>query len=598
MAIISTIKPINSALKTEHSRITQQMITNVMTLKTASIYPIKMKNISMKSFNNKNFPPRVALQDNSVFNDSSIIFKNYQLEEGVQKIKQIMARNLQECGNAEELVIIDAIQRLGLEYYFRNEISDALRKCYRRFIAMKGGHELHDTALCFRLLRQQGYNVSSDTFSKFMDKDGKFKQEVEKDIKGLMSLFEASHLKLPGDYILDYAGDFSRNLLSNFQNLEPSEASVIQNTLSLPYHKSLPRFTAMDFLQNFELSMKLLHDYRGDGQWMEEVSNLARIHITRDQISIKHEIDEICRWWEELQLPEELKLARSEPVKWHMWSVACLPGLYMAELRLALTKAISFIYIIDDIFDIYGTHEELTLFTETVNRWDTASFDKLPDYMIICLRELYDIINEISNIISAKHGSNPKYHLQKVWAEFCSACLVQSNWVASGYMPTTEEYMKNEIATTGSYIVHVIIFFLLGEVIKDPNFLSSHPDISSLAATILRLWDDLGNSKAMHLMKCSNLQDEHQTYDGSVIDCYMNEHEGSSPESARQYVLAMIPDVWRRLNETLVFPSPFSADYKAAITNFARIVPIMYKYDEKHRLLDLEKLMQPLASEN
>ncbi|XP_074272091.1 (3S,6E)-nerolidol synthase 1-like isoform X2 [Silene latifolia] len=578
MAIISTIKFTYFPMKTELFRITQL-------LKTATIYPINRKNISLKSFNNKKFPPRVALQDNSVSNGSFITVENYQLEEQVQKIKQIMARKLKECCHVQELVIIDAIQRLGLEYYFRYEIRDALRKYYGRFITMEGGRGLHDTSLCFRLLRQQGYNVSSDTFSKFMDKDGQFKQEFEKDIKGLINLFEASHLKLPGDHILDYAGDFSQNLLSNFDNLEPFEASIIQNTLSLPYHKSLPRFMAMDFLQNFELSMKLFHDYRGDCQWMEEVSNLARIHITRDQITIKQEIDEICRWWEELRLPEELKLARSEPVKWHMWSVACLPGPNMAELRLALTKAISFIYIIDDIFDIYGTHEELTLFTETVNRWDIASFDKLPDYMIICLRELYDITNEISNIIYAKHGTNPKYHLKKVWAEFCNACLVQSNWIASGYMPTTEVYMKNEIATTGSYIAHVHIFFLLGEVIKDPNFLSSHPDLSSLAATILRLWDDLGSSK-----------DEHQTHDGSVIDCYMNEHEGSSPESARQYVLAMIPDAWSRLNETLVSPSPFSADYKAAITNFARIVPIMYKYDEKHRLLDLEKLMQPLVS--
>ncbi|XP_074274082.1 (3S,6E)-nerolidol synthase 1-like [Silene latifolia] len=585
MAIISTIKFINSPMKMELSRITQKWKTSLIAPKTATMYPINRKNISLTKVDNKNFPPQVTLKDNSVSNGSSIT--DYQLQEGVQKIKQIMARKLKECCNAEELVIIDAIQRLGLEYYFRDEIRDALRKYYGRFITMEGGCDLHDTALCFRLLRQQGYNVSSDTFSKFMDRDGKLKQEFEKDIKGLMNLFEASHLKVPEDHILDYAGDFSQNLLSNFENLEPFEASIIQNTLSLPYHKSLPKFMAIDFLQNFELSMKLFHDCRGDCQWMEEVSNLALIHITRNQIIIKQEINEICSWWAELRLPEELKLARSEPVKWHMWSVACLPGPYMAELRIELTKAISFIYIIDDIFDIYGTLEELTLFTETVNRWEIASFDELPDYMIICLRELFDTTNEMSNKICAKYGSDPRYCIKKVWAEYCSACLVQANWFASGYMPTTEEYMKNEIVTTGSYVAHIHILFLLGEVLKGPNFFSSHPEISSLAATVLRLWDDLGSSK-----------DEHQTHDGSVVDCYMNEHEGSSLESARQYVLEMIPDAWSRLNETLVSPSPFSADYKAAITNFARIVPIMYKYDEKHHLLDLERLMQPLVSAN
>lgn len=51
-----------------------------------------------------------------------------------------------------------------------------------------------------------------------------------------------------------------------------------------------------------------------------------------------------------------------------MWSLACLTDPNLSEERVELTKPISLIYIIDDIFDIYGTIEELTLFTEAVSR--------------------------------------------------------------------------------------------------------------------------------------------------------------------------------------------------------------------------------------
>lgn len=49
--------------------------------------------------------------------------------------------------------------------------------------------------------------------------------------------------------------------------------------------------------------------------------------------------------------------------------MAILTDLSLSDERLELTKAISFIYIIDDIFDLYGKPEELTLFTEAVNRY-------------------------------------------------------------------------------------------------------------------------------------------------------------------------------------------------------------------------------------
>jgi Terpene synthase family, metal binding domain len=79
-------------------------------------------------------------------------------------------------------------------------------------------------------------------------------------------------------------------------------------------------------------------------------------------------VNSIYRWWKDLGLIRELTFARDQIQKWYLWSMTVLPGPQFSKHRLEITKATSFIYLIDDIFDIMGTVEELTLFTQAINR--------------------------------------------------------------------------------------------------------------------------------------------------------------------------------------------------------------------------------------
>lgn len=56
--------------------------------------------------------------------------------------------------------MIDAVQRLGIEYLFKDEIEEILRRQYI-ISSTCGGHlqDLQEVALRFRLLRQEGYYV-------------------------------------------------------------------------------------------------------------------------------------------------------------------------------------------------------------------------------------------------------------------------------------------------------------------------------------------------------------------------------------------------------------------------------------------------------
>ncbi|XP_056687914.1 (3S,6E)-nerolidol synthase 1-like [Spinacia oleracea] len=519
--------------------------------------------------------------------------QEYQLiEKLVKKIKEIMGskKSRENDDKIQELVMIDAIQRLGLECYFKDDIHAALENCNE---TGECSENLHDVALRFRLLRQAGYNVQADTFSKFKDnKVGRFKQELEKDTKGLISLFEASELSIPGDQILDEAGEFTWNLLMNSsKNVEKSETSMIRNILSNPCHKTIPRLTAKKQLHNFENLLKFLHDCFGTQEWIKEIQHLARIDINMAQITLKTEITQVSLWWKQLRMAEVLTLARNQPAKWHMRSSVALPSPDQAELRTELTKSISFIYIIDDIFDLYGNLEELTLFTEAVNQWDHTNINGLPDYITICLKALYDTTHEMSQKIYIKHGWNPKVVLQNAWAELCNAFLVEARWFASEYLPTTTEYLTNGVVSSGVYVVFATLFSLLGEATSyESTYIwnNNHPKIVSLAGTLLRLWDDLGSAK----------DEDQDGHDGSFVACYMNEHQESSDENAREYVLGMISDAWKHLNEECLSQnSPFSSDFKNAFLNLARMIPIMYKYDDNHRLPSLEKHMKSLLYE-
>ncbi|KAH1236236.1 (3S,6E)-nerolidol synthase 1 [Glycine max] len=64
-------------------------------------------------------------------------------------------------------------------------------------------------------------------------------------------------------------------------------------------------------------------------------------------------------------------------------------------------------------------------------------------------------------------------------------------------LPSAEEYLKNGIVSSGVHIVMVHAFSLLGHGLTEENvqIIDRNPVIISSPATILRLWDDLGNAE-------------------------------------------------------------------------------------------------------
>ncbi|KAH9623410.1 hypothetical protein KSS87_002922 [Heliosperma pusillum] len=243
---------------------------------------------------------------------------------------------------SEQLKIIDAVERLGIAYHFETEIQDMLRRVFELFNdEINNQHyELLTLALLFRLLRQHGYNVSSDIFNKFKDNKDELKDLVTKDVEGMISLYEATHLRLHGETTLERALGFTKNALElKLPSLRPSLAARVSHTLRCPVQKRLPRLGAREYISLYQ------------------------------DIELHNQV--LLKWWRELDVKNKLPYARDRITECYFWILGVYYEPQYALARRFTTKVIALTSLMDDTYDVYGTYEELELLTQAFQRYNT-----------------------------------------------------------------------------------------------------------------------------------------------------------------------------------------------------------------------------------
>ncbi|KAL0928450.1 hypothetical protein M5K25_000332 [Dendrobium thyrsiflorum] len=170
----------------------------------------------------------------------------------VTKVKNLLDNTYED--ELQSLELIDSLQRLGVGYHFEEEIDKRLREIHDHNGKIEG-NDLQAVALKFRLLRQHGYNVTSDVFSKYKDDEGKFKSNLANNVRGLLSLYEACFLSTHEDDILDEALKFTKHhlqSLSEVDQVDPTLKSLISLALELPFHRKIPRLGARYYMRGYE----------------------------------------------------------------------------------------------------------------------------------------------------------------------------------------------------------------------------------------------------------------------------------------------------------------------------------------------------------
>ena len=93
------------------------------------------------------------------------------------------------------------------------------------------------------------------------------------------------------------------------------------------------------------------------------------------------------------------------------------------------------------------------------------------------------------------------------------------------------------------------------------------------------------------------MQDENQEgNDGSYLECYLKEQKDGSMELAREYVVKLIENEWKKLNkESLhLMSQPNLRSFSKISLNFARMIPLMYDYDDNQSLPILQEYIKSM----
>ncbi|CAI8617517.1 unnamed protein product [Vicia faba] len=350
--------------------------------------------------------------------------------------------------------LIDSIQRLGLYHHFELEIGELLQHIHNNYVqngtvTLNLNQDLQSIALVFRLLRQQGYHILPDVFEKFKNEKGNFSETLIGDVDGMLSLYEATHVRIHGEDILDEALSFTSSHLETMTTqLSLSLATKINHSLKRPLFKNLPRLVARNYISTYEEDPS--HD--------ETLLLLAKLDFNLLQKQHQKELGDISKWWKHLDFATKLPFARNRIVEAYFWTL----GVYFESKyslgRKIMTKVISLTSVIDDIYDNYGTIEELQLFTQAIQRWDITCMDFLPEYMKFCYKAVLDVFEEIEHDTVKEGIGFCVVYVKNEMIRLVQAYFTEAKWFSSNFIPTMEEYMALGIANSSYYLLTATSF--------------------------------------------------------------------------------------------------------------------------------------------
>ncbi|KAJ9549665.1 hypothetical protein OSB04_022208 [Centaurea solstitialis] len=503
-------------------------------------------------------------------------------EQRVKELSNEMSKQLRITGSTKSITqhvklleLIDAVQRLGVAYHFEDEIEECLNQIYVMYgDQWVDNNELETTSLWFRLLRQQGFNVSSGVFDKFRNDDGNFMESLRSDVPGMLSLYEAAYMRVEGEEVLDKALEFTTYHLDNIVenhvcNHDPSLEMKIRHALQQPLRKRLPRLEALRYIPIYQ--QQASHD--------KALLQLAKLDFNLLQELHQKELSQICKWWKDLDGSNKLPYVRDRIVEGYFWMLAIYFDPQHSDARIFLMKACHLLIILDDTYDNYGTYEELEIFTEAVQRWSISCLDMLPEYMKLIYQTLLDVHKEAEELLKKKGKTNCSYYMKEMEKEYTRNVLIEAKWLKDGYVPTFDEHISVGLVTSAYVSMIAKSYVHEDDLVVDDTFkwLSTYPPIVKASCLTLRLMNDIATPK----------KEKEREHIPSSVECYMKEY-GVSEEETCEILSKQVEDGWKVINKESLRPTCVPRPLLMPPINLARICDVVYKRGDAYTYVEKE----------
>nr|QLC36842.1 terpene synthase 22 [Cannabis sativa] len=486
--------------------------------------------------------------------EQDLVCKQERIEELIQVVKKEILSS-----NHDQLKLIDNLQRLGLSHHFESEIEKLLEQ-----LSIGTHHQnhqdLHDASLWFRLLRQHGFNVSSSIFEKFKDDEGNFKKSLITDVSGLLSLYEASHLSYVGESILDEALAFTTTHLKAIvaNSKDHPLSHQISKALERPLRMTLERLHA-----RFYISI-----YEKDASHNKVLLELAKLDFNLLQCFHKKELSEIVRWWKEHEFAKKFPFARDRIVELYFWILGVYYEPKYSRARKLLTKVIALTSITDDIYDAYGTIDELQLLTKAMQRWDINCMDKLePEYLKTYYKVMLESYEEFEKELKKEELYKLEYAKEEM-KRIIGAYFEEARWLNEGYLPSFDEHLRVSYISSGYVLLIATSYVGMHDIVTHEtlNWLSKDPKIVSASTLLSRFMDDIGSRKF----------EQERNHVLSTVECYMKQYEVSEEEAIKE-LNKRVANCWKEINEDFIRPTSVPFPILFRIINLTKTADFMYR---------------------
>ncbi|KAG8386209.1 hypothetical protein BUALT_Bualt03G0125200 [Buddleja alternifolia] len=329
--------------------------------------------------------------------------------------------------------------------------------------------------------------------------------------------------------------------------------------------------------------------YQDDDSPNEILLKFAKLDFNYVQKIHQQELIDVTRWWKALNFKNKLPFARDRLVEDFFWAVSDYFEPQYHFSRIFLTKAIAMITVVDDIYDRYGSMDDLHLFTDAAERWDYNCLDNLPAYMRHCYKALLDFYAEIEDKNVKVGISYPVQYAKEEMKKMIKGYYEEAKWYYNDYIPTTEEYMKVSFVTGGPLITTTASLAGMGNLVSKEDFDWVIRDSLMIQAGVKfgRLMNDMaghGRPGKSRLNAASGLRWTEKLWlkaaaFGASMECYMNEN-GASKEEVFAEFEKQLEKSWKDMNQECLQPTAVPMAILMRILNFARLMDLTYGHGD------------------
>ncbi|XP_074367131.1 ent-kaurene synthase-like 1 isoform X2 [Apium graveolens] len=398
-----------------------------------------------------NSPSTTAASLNHIRNNGCLNYLSHLLEEFGNAVPTVYPLDIYA-----HLCMVDTCERLGIDRHFKQEIRSVLDATYSSWLQDDEQifMDVGTCALAFRILRMNGYNVSSDKLTQIA-KEECYPDSLGghlKDTSKALELYRASQSIIYSNELAlekqnSWSNRFLEHKLSNGSvKLDRYARSIfqeVQDALKFPSHSNLERMVNRRNIEQYNAdSTRILKtSYRSPNIGNADFVRLAVEDFNACQSIQLKELKLLESWVVENSL-DKLKFARQKTAYCYFSAAATLFSPELSDARMSWAKNGILTTVVDDFFDVGGSIEELLNLIQLVEKWDVNEESECcSEHVRIIFSALRRTICEIGESAFKWQARHVTTHIIEIWLELLNSMLKEAEWVRDSHVPKLDEYM-------------------------------------------------------------------------------------------------------------------------------------------------------------